>query len=437
MDSSLRPGRTFRETFQGHGTLVAAMIVDGIGTGLFLPFGIVYFLHTTAISLAVIGAGLSAAALAALPAPVAAGAMIDRFGPRRVVAAGNLLSATAFLGYLFVGSAWQLVVAAFVASAGQATFWTATRVLVGVVAGPSRRAHWFALQTTTRNLGYGLGAIAGAVAIGQAGRAGYLSLAAVNAASYLIASVLVLRASIPDGPEQSPRAAGESHREASAPAAPGPGYRQLLTDRGLLLISSINVSFVLCTSVLSVLLAVYLSTALHAAVWLTGALFAVDTIFVITCQTTITSRASGHDRVSILTIAAGAFAVSFALLWALAGVPAWLIVPGLIIAVTVFAIAGMLQGPIINALAVDMAPPQSPGRYLAIYQLSWSLGGGLAPALLTSLTTLSAALPWITLIAACALAVLALHTASITGHARPPASSAQTHNDGCPEKTSR
>jgi MFS family permease len=431
MDVRRRVHGAYRETFQGHGLLVRAMIVDGVGTGLFLPFGIVYFLHTTSIPLAVVGVGLSAAALAALPTPVAVGPLIDRFGPRQVVAAGNLLSAAAFLGYLFVDSAWQLVIAAFLASVGQATFWTATRVLVGVVAAPSQRAHWFALQTTTRNVGHGLGALVGAVAVSQAGRAGYLSLAAVNAASYLIASMLVLRARIPDGAKQSAPSADTSQHDALTPTARGPGYRRLLTDRGLLLISGINMSFVLCTSVLSVLLAIYLSTALHTPVWFTGALFAVDTAFVVTCQTTIINRASGHDRVHILTIAAGGFAASFALLWALAGVPDWFIVPGLIIAVTVFAIAGMLQGPIINALAVDLAPPESPGRYLAVYQLSWSLGGGLAPALLSWLLTLNAALPWITLIATCALAVWALHAAPI---AHQPDRSAR-HSDAGPPKT--
>jgi MFS family permease len=411
MDVPRRVHGAYREVFRGHGLLVGAMVVDGVGTGLFLPFGIVYFLHTTSIPLAVIGVGLSAAALAALPTPVAVGGLIDRFGPRRVVAAGNLISAAAFLGYLFVDSAWQLVIAAFLASAGQATFWTATRVLVGVVAGPSRRAHWFALQTTTRNLGYGLGAIVGAVAVSQAGRAGYLALAAVNAASYLIAGMLVLCARIADRPpKRSTPSAGTSQDDAPPRR---PGYRRLLTDRGLLLISGVNMSFVLCTSVLSVLLAVYLSTALHTPVWLTGALFALDTAFVVTCQATIVNRVSGRDRVHILTVAAGGFAASFALLWALAGVPGWFIVPGLIIAVTVFAIAGMLQGPIINALAVDMAPPEVSGRYLAVYQLSWSLGGGLAPALLSWLLTLNAALPWVALIATCALAVWALHTAPI------------------------
>lgn len=403
----------FRETFGGHRLLVAAMIVDGTGTGLFLPFGVVYFLHTTSLSLAEVGAGLSGAAIAALPVPVAIGMLIDRFGPQRVVVVGNLLSAGAFVGYLFVDSQLALVVAAFVASTGQATFWTGTRVLVGLVAGPSRRANWFALQTTTRNVGYGLGAIAGALAVSDGGRTGYLLLAGINAVSYLFAAVLVLRAEVPPS----------NHAGGAATDAPAPrrGYRRLLTDQGLLLISGVNVVFVLCTSVLSVLLAVYLSQVLDAPVWLGGLLFAMDTVLVIVGQAVITSRMAGRNRSHVLIGAAGAFMVSFALLAVLAHVPRWLVAPGLVLAVAVFAIAGMLQGPIVNALAVDMAPPDGSGKYLAVYQLSWSLGGGMAPALLSGLLTLGDALPWITLIACCAATVPALRSRPLAMHAQAEA----------------
>src|ERR1700683_2330545 len=122
-----------KSAFHARGNLVAAMVVDSVGTGLFVPFAIIYFLHTTSLPLAVIGLSLSAAALAALPTPVAVGVLVDRFGPQRVVGAGNLVSAAAFIAYLFVDSKWQLVAAAFVASFGQAMFWTATRSLIAAI----------------------------------------------------------------------------------------------------------------------------------------------------------------------------------------------------------------------------------------------------------------------------------------------------------------
>lgn len=395
--------------FRGRGMLVAAMVVDSIGTGLFLPFVVVFFLHMTTLPLAVIGASLSAAALAALPTPVLVGVLIDRFGAQRLVGGGNLVSAVAFFAYLVVGSAWQLVAAAFVAGVGQATFWTATRALVGVIAESNQRATWFALQTRARNAGYGLGGLLGAVAVSAGTRWGYQVLAAANAASYLLAAVLVLRWR--DSTVGSSSHAGEASRRA---AAPDPrqqrpvSYRALLTNRGLLLVSGTNLVFVLCASVLTILLAVYLTTVLGAPVWLSGALFTLDTVLVVTGQSAITRMVSRYHRPTVLKASAGCFAASFVLLWALSGAPSWLLVPGLVVAIAIFTLAEMLQGPLINALVVDLAPTSASGRYLAAYQLSWSLGAVAAPGLLTWLLTLDTALPWITLLGFCALAISAI-----------------------------
>jgi MFS family permease len=388
------------------------MVVDGIGTGLFLPFGIVYFLHTTSISLTGIGASLSAAALLALPAPIAVGPLIDRYGPRRLVAAGNLLSAVAFASYLIVGSVWQLIAAAFVACLGQATFWTATRALVSVVAGPQHRASWFALQTVTRNVGYGAGAIAGALAVGSAGAAGYYLLAASNAASFVLAGSLVAGARVPVHRPASAETAPEQARNADEPGRTT-GYRRLITDPTLLTMSAINIIFILCNSVLSVLLALYVTSVLHAAVWLSGALFAGETILVIGCQSSITSRANRCPRAAVLTIAAISFAFAFALLWSLSAATSSIVAPGLIIFLAAFAFGGMLQGPVINALVTDAAPTHNSGRYLALFQLSWSVGGAIAPALLTWLVSTNPALPWITLISGCALTAIALRTKTL------------------------
>jgi MFS family permease len=77
-------------------------------------------------------------------------------------------------------------------------------------------------------------------------------------------------------------------------------------------------------------------------------------------------------------------------------------------AVLVFTFAEILQGPTINSLVVDLAPADAPGRHLAAFQLSWSLGQAAAPALLTWLLSRGAALPWLALVAVCVLAAAAV-----------------------------
>ena len=375
----------------GRRPLLVALVVDGIGSGLFLPFAVLYFLHTTTIALATVGASLTAASLLALPTPLAVGPLIDRFGPRALTVAGNLVSAAAFGAYLVVGQPWQLVAAAFVAGVGQTTSWTALVSLVGLVAVPEERAHWFAVQSATRNAGYGLGGVVGALTVSLGGSWAYLLLAAVNAVSFLAVATVIARWRVPaHSPDRAPR---ESVR-----------YLDVVRDRRLLLISGTNLLLVICMNVLSVLVTVYLTDALRQPAWVGGALFTLNTILVMVVQTTVTRRTNGHRRPRVIQAAAAAWAVAFILLWLLASASAWLVIPGAVLAVCALTLAEMLHAPTINALAVDTAPAAAAGRYLATYQLSWGVGSALAPGLLIWLLTRSPELPWPVLIVTCGLA---------------------------------
>jgi MFS family permease len=371
------------------GGLLTALVVDGIGTGLFLPFAVLYFLHTTTIPLAVVGGALGAAGLLALPSPLLAGPLIDRFGPRAVAVFGNLLCAAAFTGYLFVDGPWTLVGAATGAAVGQAISWTSLMGLVAVLAAPRERPHWFAVQSAARNAGYGVGGIAGAVAVSTGGRWAYPMLAAVNAASYLVAALLVTRAK-----NQTTTAPAERD-----PASRRIGYRDVVRSRGLMVLVAANFLLVICMNTLAVLAAVYLTVSLGQPAWLGGGLFTLNTILVLLTQTAVTRRVSRYRGQRIVQAAAAAWFCAFVFLWLLAAAPNWLVLPGAVLAVLACTLAEMLHAPTISALAVDTAPTAEPGRYLAVYQLSWSIGSAVTPALLTWLLSRGPQWPWPVLIA--------------------------------------
>ncbi|WP_329057965.1 MFS transporter [Amycolatopsis sp. NBC_01480] len=387
--------------FRGHRALLTALVVDGVGSGLFLPFAVLYFLHTTTIPLASVGAALTAGNLLAVPTPLLAGPLIDRFGPRALTIAGNLLSAVAFAGYLVVGSSWQLAVTALVAGVGRITSSTALVCLIRVLAAPGERPQWFAVQSVARNAGYGLGGIAGAVAVSADGPWAYPLLAAVNAASYLIvAGVLAWR--------RFDTSAGEQAQPDPDPAGKPAGYLEVLGDRRLLVVVGVNVLLVVCMSVLSVLVTVYLVDVLGRPAWVGGALFTLNTVIVVLGQTAVTRRVDGFRKPRIVQGAAAAWAVAFLCLWLLNAAPGWVVLPGATLAVCACTLAEMLYAPTINALAVDAAPRTGSGRYLAVYQLSWGLSTAIAPGLLIWLLAQGGQWPWPVLLVLCALAAAAI-----------------------------
>ena len=170
-------------SLSGHRSLAAALIIDSLGDGLFVPFGIVYFLHTTSLSLTVIGLSLSVAGFAAIGTVIPAGVLLDRLRPGPLVIAANLLSAVGFAGYLVVGQVWQLVVFALLAAVGSRLYWTANLALIGDAFADQERPRWFAFQRALRNTGFGLGGLLGAIAISTGSAVGYRALALVNAVS--------------------------------------------------------------------------------------------------------------------------------------------------------------------------------------------------------------------------------------------------------------
>jgi len=383
----------------GRYRLAGALFTDSLGDGLFVPFAVVYFLHTTGLTLPVVGLGLSAASLLALPAAPVCGVLIDRLTPATVVITGNLISAAAFTGYLLVGNLWELMLFAFLAAAGGRFFWTANLALVGEVFDGPERARWFAFQRAARNAGYGLGGLLAAAALGTGSGIGYRALALANAVTFLLAAAFVLSWSRREPPvTTAPRVASRG------------GYKAALTDLPFLLLTAMNVLFVLCMMVLDVLLALYLVRVLHQPVWLSGLLFAANTVAVAGGQTVVWGLFADRRPVRVLQLSAAVWGSSFLLLWLLAALPAGLAIPGVFVAVGVYTAAELIQGPVFNGLVVAAAPERLRGRYMGVYQLSWALAQAAAPGLFGWLFATNHALPWIALAAGCAACVVILAT---------------------------
>ena len=387
----------------GRYSLAGALFTDSLGDGLFVPFAVVYFLHTTGLALPVVGLGLSVASLLALPAAPVCGVLIDRLAPATVVIIGNLVSAAAFAGYLAVGNLWELVFFAFFAAVGGRFFWTANLALVGETFDGPERARWFAFQRAARNAGYGLGGVLAAAALGSGSGVGYRALALANTASFVLAAALVSRWSY--GRRGTARPTQLPPKDGARAS-----YRAALADGPFMLLTAMNVLFVLCMMVLDVLLALYLVRVLHRPVWLSGFLFAANTVAIAGFQTAVWGLFARRHPVRVLQLSAAVWGASFVLLWLVAALPAAFAVPGVFVAVAVYTAAELIQGPVFNGLVVAAAPGHARGRYMAVYQLSWALAQAAAPGLFGWLFAANHALPWLMLALGCTSCVLLLAT---------------------------
>ncbi|WP_063772030.1 MFS transporter [Kitasatospora mediocidica] len=387
----------------GERALLAGMAVDSVGSGMYIPFSLVFFRHVTGLPLTLIGAVLTATGFAAMAALPLVGVAVDRFGARRLQLALYGLRGLAFAAYPFATSLPAFAVVALLTATGDRGFPVVQQARIGELARGADVERLQAIARSLANAGLGAGTLLASLIIGVLGDRGFTVAAWLNAASFLAAGLLARRT--PGTGRSRPAPA-----RADGPAADGParvGYRVVLADRQYLGLTSANFLIALGYSALSVLLPVFAVSRLGAPQSLTGAAFVVNTVL---CAVAGVPVARAARRFGSRTAAAAAGAGFFALaalgqavLGTLRPHALPLLMAGLLAAVVVATVGELVHNPSASSLATAAAPVELRGRYLATYQLSWSLAKTVAPSLFTVLLAVDGRLPWL-VVAAAALA---------------------------------
>ncbi|MBW4701791.1 MFS transporter [Micromonospora sp. RL09-050-HVF-A] len=392
------------------GRYMAAMVIDATGSGMYLPLSLIYFQHSTGLSVGRVGAIVSAAAVLGLIANPLTGVLVDRFGARAVVVGGYLLRAAAFACYPLVDSAGPLFLAVLVVAFGDVSFSPSVHSLVAEIATGSARDKLIAAQRSLRNAGLGAGGLlAGAALTVRADRA-FTVIVLTAAVAFTVAAGLIRAIPVQGG-----------RPDATAPAAAARrGYRLVARNRPFLALTLLNVPTAFGYMVLSVSLPVYVTLHLGQPASLVGALYAVNTIGIAVAQIPVTRALTRFRRSRAVAAGAGIFGlsfVSFAVLGATAG--GAVLLAGVFAATGLFTVGELLHGATASALVVNAAPAQTRGRHLAVYQLSWAVPGALAPAVLTGLLSLSPTGMWLVL--AVGVVVAAVGVLRLEPHLPPEA----------------
>ncbi|MEU8399646.1 MFS transporter [Nonomuraea sp. NPDC048892] len=367
--------------------LLTAVAVDSVGTGLYLPLSLLYFLKVTDLDLATIGLLVSVTTALTLPVPIVVGRLADRFGPRLVVAGGQALQGVGFLLYLTVSGAGSLVAAVLVTMVGSRVYWSSIFTLIADHADHTgsgeTKDHWYARTGMIREAGAGGGALLASAMLAFDSTGVYDGLILGSALAFLAAALMVVLA-VPALPHARPPTNGPS------------GHRALLRDRPYLALIGTCTIFALCSTFLALSLPVYVVQGLSGPDWVPGPLLAMNTLLLATCTASLTRFARRHGtRARALTWAGALWALWCALSAAAVLLPTQALVPYLVAVVLVYTAAEMISGPATNALAADAAPAGSRGTYLAAFQYSFAVANIVAPGLFGLLFSRHHQLPWL------------------------------------------
>jgi MFS family permease len=397
----------------GSRPLLAAILIDATGSGLWAPFALLYFHDVAGLRLSSIGAALTIAAVFTVPLAFASGTIADRFGARRVVSASQVLQGAGFLLYTQVHDVRTMVLATAITAAGNRVFWSSYFTLIAEVAERHERDRWYGLAGAVQNVGYAAGGLAAGVVVGLAATTGYRALVLVDAASFLLAAGLIGwggRASRPGQPD-----AGARKRTRGAAMS----LRLLVANRPYATLIAANAGFAVCSVMLAIGVPVYAVVALGVPAWTIGALFAANTALLALLQTVVVRRLEPHRRTGALALAGALWAGWSVLLAFAVGVPSSLVPIYVVGATALYVVAELIHAPTSNALAAAAAPDDTRGSHLAAFQLSWTLATLVSPALFTALFSLRPAYPW--LVVACVAMAAAAATFALDRHLPAPA----------------
>lgn len=348
-------------------TLQAGGLANAFGNGVVLPFVIIYLHNVRGLSLTVAGFSAAANAGAGIVSGAAAGALADRFGPKRVLIAALCGQTLVIACFPLIGSAWQALTLQLAMGSFSGMFWPSQSSLLTSLTPTRSRPAAFAQQRVTMNLGIGLGGLAGGVIATTSDPGTFTTLFLLDAATFLAFALVLLRVPSP------PRVRHEG---------PGGTYRDVLRNRPFVSFLLLNLAFIAAGIVpFAEFMPVYAKNGAGVSESAIGLIFFANTIFIVVAQLPIAKALEGRRRMPAFALMGALWSATWiAVLLAvetMGPTGAALVIGG---AVVVFAAGECLHGAVQGPLVADLADPRLIGRYMALSSLSWQAAFLIGPA---------------------------------------------------------
>ena len=345
--------------------------LSAAGSGLTLPFLLVYLHQVRGISYGLAGLAVSALAFASIFGNLLGGALTDRFGARQALMGGLVAAAAGPLAMAYAQSAWEAFAAAALIGFGAGVIWPSQDALLAQLVHADQRSAVFSVRYATMNAGLGLGAFAAAAIIDVGHPGTFQAIYLLDAFSFLLYAPLVLL--IPARP-------GAAHATDSGRRAT---YREVLRNRNFLWLWALSalivtVSYGMCDAAFPA----FATRPGGISPAVLGVAAAANTLTVVGAQLLVLRLLRGRRRTKAVALAACTWALTWAIVLAagrLGGGPA--AATGFAVAMAVFAIGECLLSPTLPAIVNDMAPPEAQGRYNGLGTLAWTTGFVAGPAI--------------------------------------------------------
>lgn len=350
--------------------VLGAQALSAAGTGLTLPFLLVYLHQIHGFSLGLAAVALSLGAVASIAGNPLGGWLADRVGPRFAVGLGLATAGAGAAGLAGMHEPWQGLAASALTGFGVAIAWPAQDALLARLVAEEQRPAVYGLGHATLNLGLATGSVFAATLLDPDRPASFATLYWLDAATFLLAIPVIALVAVP-------RPVGRATSNADRG-----GYRTVVQDRAfrrlwILVAVLITVGYGQFSSAFPG----YATGGAGLDPRALSLAFAGNTVTVVLAQVVALKLISGWRRTHALMAVAGLWAAAWAAVLLAAPLGAGNAILAFLLSAVLFGLGETLLAPTVPALVNDLAPEHLRGRYNGASTLAYTTGFTLGPLL--------------------------------------------------------
>jgi MFS family permease len=398
---------------RGVAPLILASSMWAFSIGLVLPLTLIYLHRVRHLSLPTTGVLLAIPGVVALVAIPVSGTIVDRFGPRWVLAGSMALVALAQAILSVSRASTGAAIALFVLGLAEGPAFPAFNTMLAERAPGAIQQRVFGINFTLWNAAIGSGALIGAIFANVTDTRSFQAIFVASAISALSCSVFIAVIGGRPSPEGEPAEATTSGEGGTGPnrAEDGPGgYREVLADS--LLRRAFWLSLLLAMTGYGALesgLPAYANVVVKLPVRVVALSLTVNTVAIVTAQMLVVHLLRGRRRTTALATVGLLWAASW-LVFGSAALPGSSSVRTAIVLAfaVVFGLGETFMAPTLTPLITALAPEELLGRANAISGGMFAVAFLVSPAIVTGLIALGLAGVWIGLMSIGALSVSAV-----------------------------
>ena len=383
--------------------ILVGTFLSAIGRGLTLPFLFIYLTNVRGMSDGLAGLAIGWFGAVTLALSPLGGALIDRYGARRIVLPCFLVEAVGTGGLALAHSHLALFGVLTVAAVGGSALWSGQATILAGLTGDQERQRVFGLQFALLNLGIGTGGVISGAIVNVAHPATFQLIYLLDAATYLAPALILL--SMPAvGRRMAADAKATEIRQRG-------GYLTVLRHRAFRRLVIFGLVLTTCGyAQIEVGFAAYATRVAGVTPRVVAWALAANTVTIVLAQLLVIRRLEGRSRTRALMLVGAIFATSWLILGAAGvvdGSNATVSALGVILCSAVFACGETLLSPVFPALVNALASNELRGRYNAMSSMIFGISGVVGPVTAGPLIGAGRGGLWVILVTAgCLLAAL-------------------------------